>query len=62
MCLKCVTTSLLGVPHKLVDGVFETTGFESDDWCATNEELMLDNTSWLKERWHEAEIGTSVYE
>ena len=60
VALEGITRADFAVPLELDDGVLETTGLESDDWCATNEELMLDNTSWLEERWHEAEIGTSV--
>jgi len=60
MSLKCVTTTLIGIPHKLMNRVFQTTSLEGNNWSASNEEFMLHNTSWFEKWWHEAKISTSV--
>lgn len=59
--LEGISRTGLTIPKVLQYGVFETSSLEGDNWCATHEELVLDNTSWLKGRWHEAEVSTSVH-
>jgi len=61
MRLKGITTSLLTVPIEFNDRVFKTTSFESDYWSSTYKELMLYDTTWLKNRRHQTKISTSIY-
>jgi len=59
--LEREATADLAVPHVLNDTIFEAACFKGDDRCGAYKELVLDNTTWLEKRWHEAEISTTVY-
>jgi len=61
VALKGEAAADLAVPLELNDRVLETTSLEGDDWGASNEKLMLHNTTWFEKTWHQAEVGASVY-
>jgi hypothetical protein len=51
---------LFRFPLEFNNGIFESTCSESNDWGLTNEELVLDNASWLESGWHQTKVGTSI--
>lgn len=61
MAFEGVAVSGLIVPVVLKDRVLETSCFESDDRSSSYEELVLDDTTWLKNARHEAEVGAAIY-
>jgi hypothetical protein len=55
-----VTISFLSIPLIFLYSVFEASGSKGNNWGATNEKLMLDNTTWFKYAGHKSEIRPKV--
>lgn len=53
-------SSFFAFPLELKHGVLKPTSFEGDDWSGSDEELVLDNTTWLESGWHQTEVRASV--
>jgi hypothetical protein len=61
MCLE-----VKPIPDKLTlvelqDCITQPSGFERDYRRGPNKELVLDNPTWFKQRWHKAEVSAQVY-
>lgn len=58
--LKSETTSLFSCIIEICNCVSKTTCLHSNDRCASDKELVLDNTTRFEFTWHKAEIATNV--
>lgn len=58
--LKSEASSLHSLHVVFMNRILQTSSLERDDWCATDKEFMLNDTTRFECGWHQPEIAPDI--